>query len=254
MIRAWRPNLKDLKELFPQYKGDIFDSRGSFRFIHNWFEDERKESGGENIDSSSNVSFFFIGGDESGMCTGCCFWSVIVELFISYVHLLHGSSFRQNRCHLPLACSCIEYLIRWYQGVETGTARLSRTDRNERSSSSQTIGWTPYCSMRELYVYTNMWWFESSSWVICFFFHFHTHKLIRFNNLATKYSCLILGVIWRLTMALPLVQRTLGSYYDHELVRNAQEYWIQTTQFKLNGYRLVVLDKTLNNGYPDVLH
>ena len=73
MIRAWRPNLKDLKELFPQYKGDIFDSRGSFRFIHNWFEDERKESGGENIDSSSNVSFFFIGGDESGMCTGCCF-------------------------------------------------------------------------------------------------------------------------------------------------------------------------------------
>ena len=58
MIRAWHPNLKDLKELFPQYKGDILDSRGSFRTIHNWIEDEREK----------NHSLFFIGGDGSGMC------------------------------------------------------------------------------------------------------------------------------------------------------------------------------------------
>jgi len=56
MVSGWHPTEEDLEELFPQYDGDILDSRGGFQSIHNWFGKNDVRLGWQ----------IFFGGDGSG--------------------------------------------------------------------------------------------------------------------------------------------------------------------------------------------
>jgi len=57
MVSGWHPTEEDLEELFPQYDGDILDSKGGFQSIHNWFGKNDVRLGWQ----------IFFGGDGSGM-------------------------------------------------------------------------------------------------------------------------------------------------------------------------------------------
>ena len=57
MVSGWHPTEEDLEELFPQYDGDIPDSKGGFQSIHNWFGKNDVRLGWQ----------IFFGGDGSGM-------------------------------------------------------------------------------------------------------------------------------------------------------------------------------------------